>query len=80
MCTVSLPLEELTRQLAVFIGPVAKFVLKKLAGQYSDLDQLYAQAAKQILSEADREKFLRSRRRKELIAKVRTTSGFSTTA
>jgi serine/threonine-protein kinase len=62
--TASLPLEELTRQLAVFIGPVAKFVIKKLAVQYSDLDQLYAQAAKQIPSEADRDKFLRSRRRK----------------
>jgi len=62
--TVSLPLEELTRQLAVFIGPVAKFVVKKLAVQYSDLDQLYAHAAKQIPAEADREKFLRSRRRK----------------
>jgi serine/threonine-protein kinase len=61
--TVSLPLEELTRQLAVFIGPVAKFVVKKLAGQYSDLDQLYAQAAKQIPSDTDREKFLRSRKR-----------------
>jgi serine/threonine-protein kinase len=62
--TASLPLEELTRQLAVYIGPVAKFVVKKLAGQYSDLDQLYAQAAKQIPSESDREKFLGSRRRK----------------
>jgi serine/threonine-protein kinase len=60
--TASLPLEELTRRLAVFIGPVAKFVVKKLAGQYSDLDQLYVQAAKQIPSEADREKFLRSRK------------------
>jgi serine/threonine-protein kinase len=59
----SLPLEELTRQLAVYIGPVAKFVVKKLAAQYSDLDQLYLQVAKQIPSEADREKFLRSRRR-----------------
>jgi serine/threonine protein kinase len=62
--TAALPLEELTTQLAVFIGPVAKFVVKKLAGQYSDLDQLYAQAAKQIPVAADREKFLRSRRRK----------------
>ncbi|HTF68895.1 MAG TPA: protein kinase [Edaphobacter sp.] len=61
--TASLPLEELTRQLAVFIGPVAKFVVKKLAVQYNDLDQLYAQAAKQIPLETDREKFLRSRRR-----------------
>jgi serine/threonine-protein kinase len=60
--TASLPLEELTVQLAIFIGPVAKFVVKKLASQYSDLDQLYAQAAKQIASDADREKFLRSRR------------------
>lgn len=62
--SASLPIEELTRQLAVYIGPVAKFVVKKLAAQYGDLDQLYAQAAKQIPSEADREKFLRSRRRK----------------
>lgn len=62
--TASLPLEELTRQLAVFIGPVAKFVVKKLAGQYNDLDRLYLEAAKQIPSETDREKFLGSRRRK----------------
>jgi serine/threonine-protein kinase len=60
----SLPFEELTRELAVFIGPVAKFVVKKLTDQYSDLDQLYTQAAKQIPSETDREEFLRSRRRK----------------
>jgi hypothetical protein len=53
----------MTRQLAVFSGPVAKFVVKKLAIGCSTLDQLYAQAAKQIPSEADREKFLRSRRR-----------------
>jgi serine/threonine-protein kinase len=59
----SLPLEELTRQLALFIGPVAKFVVKKLAAGCSDLNQLYAQAAKQIPSDADRDKFLRSRRR-----------------
>jgi serine/threonine-protein kinase len=59
----SLPLEELTRQLAVFIGPVAKFVVKKLAAECSDLDLLYAQAAKQIPSEVDRQKFLRARRR-----------------
>ena len=58
-----LPIEELTRQLAVHIGPVAKFVVKKLTAQCSDLDQLYAEAAKQIPSEADRRAFLRSRRR-----------------
>jgi serine/threonine-protein kinase len=59
----SLPLEELTRQLSVFIGPVAKFVVKKLEAECNDLDMLYAQAAEQIPSDADREKFLRSRRR-----------------
>jgi serine/threonine protein kinase len=59
----SLPLEELTRQLAVFIGPVAKFVVKKLAAESSDLDLLYAKAAKQIPSEVDRQKFLHARRR-----------------
>jgi eukaryotic-like serine/threonine-protein kinase len=58
-----LPIEELTKQLAVHIGPVAKFVVKKLTAQCSDLDQLYAEAAKQIPSEADRRAFLRSRRR-----------------
>ncbi len=59
----SLPLEELTKKLAVFIGPVAKFVVKKLAAESSDMDQLYAKAAKQIPSDADRQKFLRSRKR-----------------
>ena len=59
----SLPLDTLTKQLAVFIGPVAKFVVKKLAAECDDLDQLYAKAAKQIPSEADRQKFLRSRKR-----------------
>jgi serine/threonine protein kinase len=57
----SLPLDTLTKQLAVFIGPVAKFVVKKLAAECSDMDQLWARAAKQIPSEADRQKFLRSR-------------------
>ena len=58
----SLPLEEVTKNLAVYIGPVAKFVVKKLALQCPDLDRLYAEAAKQIGSESDRLKFLRSRR------------------
>jgi serine/threonine protein kinase len=57
----SLPLDTLIKQLAVFIGPVAKFVVKKLAAECSDMDQLWVRAAKQIPSEADRQKFLRSR-------------------
>jgi serine/threonine-protein kinase len=58
----SLPLEEVSRKLAVFIGPVAKFVVKKLAAQTEDLDVIYREAAKQISSETDRAAFLRSRR------------------
>jgi serine/threonine-protein kinase len=57
-----LPLEEITRKLAVFIGPVAKFVVKKLAAQYEDVDSIYREAAKQIGSESDRAAFLRSKR------------------
>jgi serine/threonine-protein kinase len=58
----SLPLEEVSRKLAVYIGPVAKFVVKKLAAQTGDLDVIYREAAKQISSESDRAAFLRSRR------------------
>lgn len=57
----SLPLEEISRKLAVYIGPVAKFVVKKLAAQSDDLDTIYREAAKQITSDADRAAFLRSR-------------------
>jgi len=57
----SLPLEQVSRKLAVYIGPVAKLVIKKLAVQYSDIDTIYREAAKQIPSEADRAAFLRSK-------------------
>jgi serine/threonine-protein kinase len=57
----SLPLQELSRKLAVYIGPVAKFVVKKLAAQHSDIDTIYREAAKQIPSDSDRAAFLRSK-------------------
>ncbi len=57
----SLALEEISRKLAVYIGPVAKIVVKKLAAQSDDPDFIYHEAAKQIGSEADRAAFLRSR-------------------
>ncbi len=57
-----LSLDELTRRLAEHIGPVAKFIVKKLAAECTDLDQLYSKAAQQIPSEAGRQKFLQSRR------------------
>jgi len=58
----SLPLEEVSRKLAVYIGPVAKFVVKKLAAQTEDLDTIYREAAKQISSDTDRAAFLKSKR------------------
>jgi serine/threonine-protein kinase len=59
----SLPLDEITKQLAVFLGPIAKLIIKKLASQCLSLDQLYSEAAKQIPAEADRQKFLYSRKK-----------------
>ena len=58
----TLPMEEVTRKLAVYIGPVAKFVVKKLAAQSDDLDFIYREAAKQISSNTDRAAFLKSKR------------------
>jgi serine/threonine-protein kinase len=57
----TLPLEEVTKKLAVYIGPVARRVVKKIATECTSVDQLYALAAKQISSEPDRQMFLRSR-------------------
>ena len=58
----SLPLEDISRKLAVYIGPVAKFVIKKLAAQSEDTDFIFREAAKQISSDTDRAAFLKSRR------------------
>jgi serine/threonine-protein kinase len=58
----NLSLEEISRKLAVYIGPVAKFVVKKLAAQSEDLDFIYREAAKQIPSDSDRAAFLKARR------------------
>ncbi len=58
----NLSLEDISRRLAVYIGPVAKFVVKKLAAQSDDLDFINREAAKQIPSETDRAAFLKARR------------------
>lgn len=64
LTTVSaLPLEPVIRHLAVFIGPIAKIVVNRLAKTATSLDQLYAESAKQIDGESDRQKFLRTRPR-----------------
>jgi len=58
----NLSLEDISRRLAVYIGPVAKFVVKKLAAQSEDVDFIYREAAKQIPSDTDRAAFLKARR------------------
>ena len=59
----NLSLEDISRKLAVYIGPVAKFVVKKLAAQSDDPEFIYREAAKQIPSDSDRAAFLKSRHR-----------------
>jgi eukaryotic-like serine/threonine-protein kinase len=54
-------LEQISRKLAIYIGPVAKIIVKRLAEKSLDPDSLYREAAKEIGSEADRAAFLRSR-------------------
>ena len=58
----NLTLEDVSRKLAVYIGPVAKFVVKKLAAQSDDIDFIYRESAKQIPSDADRAAFLKAKR------------------
>ncbi len=58
----NLPLEEITRRLALYIGPVAKFVVKKIAAQSSDPEFIYQEAAREIRSDADRAAFLQMKR------------------
>lgn len=57
----NLSLEELTRRLAVYIGPVARFVVKKLAAQSDNIEFIAQEAAKEIPSERDRAAFLHPR-------------------
>ncbi|WP_158750870.1 serine/threonine-protein kinase [Acidobacterium sp. S8] len=56
------PLDDISRKLAVYIGPIAKVVVRKLAPKCTDIDQLYKEAATHISSEKDRQKFLQSKR------------------
>jgi serine/threonine-protein kinase len=58
----NLALEDISRKLAVYIGPVAKFVVKKLAAKSDDLDFIVREAAKEIPSAPDRAAFLKARR------------------
>ena len=58
-----LPVGEVVKQLAGFIGPIAAIVVARLAKQHTDIDRIYAEAAKQIEDEGERRRFLRMRRK-----------------
>jgi len=58
----SFPLGDITKKLAVYIGPIASVLVRKLAANCTDIDQLYKEAATHISSEADRQRFLQSKR------------------
>jgi serine/threonine protein kinase len=57
------PLDDVSKKLAVYIGPIASVVVRKLAAKCTDLDQLYKEAATHIASDTDKQKFLQSKRR-----------------
>ena len=56
------PLGDISKKLAVYIGPIASVLVRKLAANCSDIDQLYKEAATHIPSETDRQRFLQSKR------------------
>jgi len=57
------PLDDISKKLAVYIGPIASVLVRKLAAKCTNLDQLYREAATHISSEKDRQTFLQSKRR-----------------
>jgi serine/threonine-protein kinase len=54
-------LEKLMKDLAVYIGPMARIIVARAAKRSGSLRQLYESVAAEISSPADREKFLASR-------------------
>jgi hypothetical protein len=51
-------LEVIEKQLAVFLGPVAKIVVRKAASRARDTEELYALLAENLERDEDRKKFL----------------------
>jgi serine/threonine-protein kinase len=54
-------LREVARQLAVYIGPLARVIVKRAASRTTDLEQLYEAVATSLEREDDREVFLAHR-------------------
>jgi hypothetical protein len=53
--------QRVTRELAVYIGQIAGFVVKRAAEQCPSAEELYLKVAEEIDSHADRTQFLRNR-------------------
>jgi len=53
--------QKIAEQLAVFIGPIAPFIVERAASKCSTVDELYAAVAEEIASAKDRERFLAAR-------------------
>jgi serine/threonine protein kinase len=51
-------LDSVSRELAAFIGPIAKVVVKRAADRCSSIEELYASVATEIDSDRDRSQFL----------------------
>ena len=57
-------LDELSKRLAVYVGPIARVLVKRAAPKASSLDDLYKSLAGEIDSAEDREKFMATRKRR----------------
>jgi serine/threonine-protein kinase len=57
-------LDSVSRELAVFIGPIAKLVVKRAASSCLSVDDLYSKVASEIDSEKDRSVFLARKKTK----------------
>ena len=56
-------LDSVSRELAAFIGPIAKVVVKRAADRCSSVDELYSVVAGEIEAEKDRARFLSGKKK-----------------
>ena len=52
-------IDQATRQLVTYLGPIARIVVKKAAAEVTSRKQFYSMLAEHLRSESDRERFLR---------------------
>jgi eukaryotic-like serine/threonine-protein kinase len=59
-------LDSVSRELAAFVGPIAKVLVKRAADRCSSLDELYAIVADEIDNEKDRARFLAGKKKQPI--------------